>query len=152
VLVDGELRQLAPPADLVAAPADGFVASLAGGTLVEGLARPSLDGLTEVSLTDGAVVYSTDTATGPVSVIVYPWEVSLALEPAAGADSALNHVQGEVASVTPVGNRARVRIGALTAEVTASSAERLGLAPGRRVVASFKATATRLLPRPPHGT
>ena len=149
VLVDGELRQLAPPADLVAAPADGFVASLAGGTLLEGLARPSHDGLTEVRLAGGAVVYSTDTATGPVSVIVYPWEVSLALEPA--ADSALNHVRGEVVSLTPVGNRVRVRVGVLTAEVTASSAERLSLAPGRPVVASFKATATRLLPRPPRG-
>jgi molybdate transport system ATP-binding protein len=145
VLVAGELRQLAPPADLVAAPADGFVATLAGGTLVEGVARASRDGLTEVRLPDGAVVYSTDTATGPVSVIVYPWEVSLALEPA--VDSALNHVRGEVASVTPVGNRVRVRVGALTAEVTAASAEHLGLAPGRPVVASFKATATRLLPR-----
>jgi len=31
--------------------------------------------------------------------------------------------------------------------VTATSAERLGLAVGRPVVASFKATATRLLPR-----
>ena len=149
VLVDGELRQLAPPADLVAAPADGFVASLAGGTLVEGVARPSRDGLTEVRLPDGAVVYSTDTATGPVSLIVYPWEVSLALEPAAAADSALNHVRSEVASVARVGNRVRVRVGSLTAEVTAASAERLGLAPGRPVVASFKATATRLLPRPP---
>jgi molybdate transport system ATP-binding protein len=149
VLVEGQLRQLAPPADLVAAPADGFVASLAGGTLIEGLARPSRDGLTEVRLADGAVVYSTDAATGPVSMIVYPWEVSLALQPA--ADSALNHVRAEVVSLTPVGNRVRVRVGALAAEVTAASAERLGLAPGRPVVASFKATATRLLPRPRMG-
>jgi molybdate transport system ATP-binding protein len=145
VLVEGELRQLASPADLVAAPADGFVASLAGGTLVGGVARATGDGLTEVRLGGGAVVYSTEPAVGPVSVVVYPWEVSLGFEPA--ADSALNHVQGEVVSVTPVGNRVRVRVGELTAEVTAASAERLGLAPGRPVVASFKATATRLLPR-----
>jgi molybdenum ABC transporter ATP-binding protein len=145
VLVDGELRQVAPPADLVAAPADAFVAGLAGGTLVDGVAQASRHGLTEVRLADGTSVYSTDEATGPVSVLVYPWEVSLGLEPA--ADSALNHLRGEVASVAPVGNRVRVRVGALTAEVTASSAERLSLAPGRTVVASFKATATRLLPR-----
>jgi molybdate transport system ATP-binding protein len=152
VLVDGELRQVGPPADLVAAPADGFVASLAGGTLVEGIARPSRDGLTEVRLDGGATVYSTDAATGPVSLVVYPWEVSLGLEPAATADSALNRVQGEVVSVAPVGNRVRVRVGGLTAEVTAASAERLALTPGRRVVATFKATATRLLPRPPGQT
>jgi molybdate transport system ATP-binding protein len=145
VLVDGELRQVAAPADLVAAPADAFVASLAGGTLVDGVAHASRDGLTEVLLGDGARVYSTDEASGPVSVLVYPWEVSLGLEPA--DDSALNHLRGPVASLVPVGNRVRVRVGELTAEVTAASAERLGLAPGRPVVASFKATATRLLPR-----
>jgi molybdopterin-binding protein len=50
-------------------------------------------------------------------------------------------------SVALLGNRARVRLKTLTAEVTAASVERLALAPGRTVVAGFKATATRLLPR-----
>ena len=146
VLVEGELRQVAPPADLVAAPADGFVASLAGGTLVHGVARVRGDGLTEVRLDAGGTVYSTDEATGPVSVLVYPWEVSLGLH-AVSDDSALNHLSGPVVSLAPVGNRVRVRVGELTAEVTAASAARLGLAVGHPVVASFKATATRLLPR-----
>jgi molybdopterin-binding protein len=61
-------------------------------------------------------------------------------------DSALNLVSGEIASVTHVGNRVRVRIGPLTAEVTAASAERLELARGGTAVASFKATGTRLVP------
>jgi len=146
VLVEGDLRQVAPPADLVASPADGFVASLAGGTLVDGVARAAGNGLTEVRLDAGGTVYSTDQATGPVSVLVYPWEVSLGLH-AVADDSALNHVHGPVISLAPVGNRVRVRVGGLTAEVTAASAERLGLSVGRPVVASFKATATRLLPR-----
>jgi molybdate transport system ATP-binding protein len=146
VLVDGELRQVAPPADLVASPADGFVASLAGGTLVDGVARRTGDGLTEVRLEAGGTVYSTDEASGPVSVLVYPWEISLGLH-AVADESALNHVHGPVVSLALVGNRVRVRVGELTAEVTAASAERLGLAVGRPVIASFKATATRLLPR-----
>ena len=146
VLVEGELRQVATPADLVASPADGFVASLAGGTLVDGVARRTGDGLTEVRLEAGGTVYSTDEASGPVSVLVYPWEVSLGLH-AVADESALNHVHGPVVSLALVGNRVRVRVGELTAEVTATSAERLGLAVGRPVVASFKATATRLLPR-----
>jgi len=146
VLVEGELRQVAAPADLVASPADGFVASLAGGTLVDGVARRTGDGLTEVRLEAGGTVYSTDEASGPVSVLVYPWEVSLGLH-AVADESALNHVHGPVVSLALVGNRVRVRVGELTAEVTATSAERLGLAVGRPVVASFKATATRLLPR-----
>jgi molybdopterin-binding protein len=40
-----------------------------------------------------------------------------------------------------------LRLRALTAEVTAASTERLALAPGDRIVASFKATGTRLVPR-----
>jgi len=75
---------------------------------------------------------------------VYPWDVALARE--APDDSALNHVRAPIASLVPVGNRVRVRVGPLVAEVTASSAERLGLAVGLPIVATFKATAARLLP------
>ena len=58
----------------------------------------------------------------------------------APVDSAQNHVTGPIASIVPVANRVRVRIGPLTAEITAASADRLGLRPGEPVVASFKAT------------
>ena len=61
-------------------------------------------------------------------------------------DSAQNHVRAPIESIVPVGNRRRVRVGPLTAEVTAASAERLGLKEGEVVVAAFKATATRLTP------
>jgi ABC-type molybdate transport system ATPase subunit len=76
---------------------------------------------------------------------VYPWDVSLAREPP--DDSALNHVRDEIVSLTPLGNRARVRLRFLTSEITAASMERLQLAAGEPVVASFKATQARLLPR-----
>ena len=61
-------------------------------------------------------------------------------------DAALNLLAGQVSSVVPVGNRVRVRIGPLTAEVTAASAEKLELARGGTAYASFKATGTRLVP------
>jgi molybdate transport system ATP-binding protein len=143
VLVQGRLRQIATPAELVAAPADAFVAGLTGGNVLRGVARLER-GLTEVTLHGGGVVWSTDERTGPVSVLVYPWDIALARE--TPADSALNHVQAPIGSLVPVGNRVRVRVGPLTAEVTAASTERLALAPGEPVVATFKATATRLLP------
>jgi molybdate transport system ATP-binding protein len=143
VLVEGRLRQVASPAELVAEPADAFVAALAGGNILHGVARTK-GGLTEVTLVDGGVVWSTDEREGPVTVLVYPWDVALAR--VAAVDSSLNHVHARIASLVLVGNRVRVRVGALTAEVTAASAERLALAPGEPVVASFKATATRLLP------
>ncbi len=84
------------------------------------------------------------TAQGRVGVVVYPWEIAVALE--APADSTQNHVRGEVASLVPVANRMRVRVGPITAEITTASAERLGLRRGLPVVASFKAAGTRLVP------
>jgi molybdate transport system ATP-binding protein len=144
VIVDGQVLQLGAAADLLAAPADAFVASFTGANLLHGNARPGLDGLTEVVLDDATVAYSTDEGGGRVGLAVYPWEIALARGEA--ADSAVNHIRGEVRSLVVLGNRVRVRVGPLTAEITAASAERLDLREGERVVASFKATAARLVP------
>jgi molybdate transport system ATP-binding protein len=144
VLVEGKLRQLGSPEELVATPADPFVASFTGANLLRGHAEPVEDGLTSIRLESGDVVYSTDPARGEVGVVVYPWDVSIGRVQVDG--SALNLVAGEVASVVRVGNRVRVRIGPLTAEVTAASAEKLELRRGGWAYASFKATGTRLVP------
>ncbi|MDX6398785.1 MAG: molybdate transport system ATP-binding protein [Gaiellaceae bacterium] len=144
VLVEGRILQLGSAAELLAAPADAFVASFTGANLLHGTARPGADGLTEVVLDSGGSAFSTDAGAGRVGLAVYPWEVALARTEA--ADSALNHLRGEVRSLVTLGNRVRVRVGPLTAEITSASAERLGLVEGEPVVASFKATATRLVP------
>ena len=145
VIVDGHILQSGTAAELVASPADPFVASFTGATLLEGTAAAGTNGLTEVVLDTGGSAWSTDPGTGRVSLAVYPWEVSLSRE--LTADSAVNHIRASVSSVVPLGNRTRIRVGPIVAEVTAASAERLGLREGDIVVASFKATATRLLPR-----
>jgi molybdate transport system ATP-binding protein len=144
VLVDGRLAQVGRPEELIAAPANPFVADFTGANLLVGTARPRPDGLTAVTLDDGTTLVSADTAGGRVGVVVYPWDVALARE--LPADSTLNHVRAPIASLSPVGNRVRVRIGPLTAEITAASAERMGLHEGETAVASFKATGTRLVP------
>jgi molybdate transport system ATP-binding protein len=144
VLVDGKLRQFASSEQMVARPADGFVASFTGANLLRGTARTREDELTLVELEGGEIVYSTDHAAGPVSVVVYPWDVTVG--PQRQLDSAMNVIEGEIRSVVHVGNRARVRIGPITAEVTEASVHRLGLTPGSTFVASFKATGTRLVP------
>ena len=143
VLVEGRLRQLDRPAELLGAPADPFVARLAGANVLAGVAAPAAGGLTAVLLDAGPTVYAADAGSGRSEVIVYPWDVSLSRE--APDDSALNHIREEIVSLTPLGNRSRVRLRTLTAEVTTASAERLRLAPGEPVVASFKATQVRLL-------
>jgi ABC-type sulfate/molybdate transport systems ATPase subunit len=145
VLVDGRLLQVGKPGELVAAPSDVFVASFTGANVLTGVARRGAEGLTEVTLEDGSVLYSVDEAEGPASVAVYPWEISIAREPP--DDSALNHVRRPITSLVRIGNRARVQVGPLVGEVTTASVERLGLHEGETVVASFKAAATHLVAR-----
>jgi molybdate transport system ATP-binding protein len=143
VLVDGRLLQVAGPSELVASPADSFVAGFTGANVLRGIASEGPDGLTAVALDAGFTAYTVDPGRGGVTLAVYPWEVSVARE--APDDSAVNHVRAPIASLVPLGNRTRVRIGPLTAEITARSADRLALREGDVVVASFKATGARLL-------
>ncbi|HJQ49908.1 MAG TPA: ABC transporter ATP-binding protein [Gaiellaceae bacterium] len=147
VLVEGRLRQLGSPAELVARPQDAFVASFTGANLLRGHARTDEGTLTTIRLESGEDIYSADEAEGDVGVVVYPWEVSVARTHTPAADSALNVVRGQVSSLVEVANRVRVRVGPVTAEVTAASAERLELANGGIAYATFKATGTRLVPR-----
>ncbi|HEY8842554.1 MAG TPA: ABC transporter ATP-binding protein [Gaiellaceae bacterium] len=144
VIVEGDLRQLGSPRELVARPRDPFVAALTGANLLRGQAGPGENGLTSVRLESGELVYSTDPGAGNVGVVVYPWDVSIGRVHT--DDSAMNLIRGEIASVVHLGNRVRVRVGPLTAEVTAASAERLELARGGSAFVSFKATGTRLVP------
>ncbi len=143
VVVDGSLRQLASPAELVASPRDAFVASFTGANLLHGVAHRANDDLTEVQLVGGGTLFSSDTADGEVGVVVYPWDVSVARTHT--GDSALNVVRGEIGSLVEIGNRMRVRIGPVTAEITSASAHRLELARGGVAYATFKATGTRLV-------
>jgi molybdate transport system ATP-binding protein len=142
VLVDGRMVQMGRADELIASPAKPFVARFAGGNVLHGRAR-RLGTLTSVELSDRTVVTSTDTAQGDVAAIVYPWEVTLARTPP--TDSAQNHVRAVVSSVVPVANRVRVTVGTVTAEVTAESARRLQIKEGEVLVATWKATATRLV-------
>jgi molybdate transport system ATP-binding protein len=203
VVIDaGREVQRGTAASISASPASPFVADFAGAVVLRGEAVGEGD-LTLVRLPAGAEVWSADRARGPVSLSVFPWEISIEVGgpmpagapgvpalgapgvpalgapgvPALGApgatdaslpgapttgaafatdarpsvapvDSRLNRLACEVTSVTTIGSRARVGLAApepLVAEVTAASAARLDLRPGARVVAVWKATATRLI-------
>ncbi len=144
VLVEGRLRQVGTASELVAAPVDPFVARFTGANLVPGTVLGESNGLTEVVLDTGGSMWSSDTRVGRVALSVYPWEVSLSHD--VPDDSAVNHLRAPISRVTTLGNRARVAVGPLVAEVTTASVERLRLREGEPVVASFKATAARLLP------
>jgi len=145
VISEGEVLQLAAPTDLVALPRDAFVASFTGATVLPGRVVAVRDGLRQIALDGGLTLWSADEGDGEVNVAVYPWDVSLGSY--TPDDSRMNHLSAAVVSVAPMGNRTRVRVGPIVAEITAASAERLDLRPGLLATASFKATAARLYPR-----
>ena len=143
VIVEGRLRQTGTPAELVARPADAFVASFTGANLLHGTAEPSTNGSTRVRLVDGTVVTTADAAAGEVVLAVYPWDITVGHAPP--SDSAMNVIGGPVRTVTELGNRVRVAIGTVTAEITSESRARLDLRQGVFAFASFKATGTRVV-------
>jgi ABC-type sulfate/molybdate transport systems ATPase subunit len=149
VMEDGRIVQAGESHSLLEGPVTPFVAALTGVNFFPGVATPRGD-LTEIRSTEGSAVFlSTEPATGPVGVVVFPWDVALSGRAPEG--SALNRLGGPVRRVVGVGNRVRITVGSVptvVAELTDESLHRLGIAPGVDVVASWKATGTRLVPRP----
>jgi molybdate transport system ATP-binding protein len=149
ILDQGEVVQQGTASELAAAPRSAFVANFTGAVVLTGTARPGRDGLTHVELDGGGTVTSTDTGDGAVAVSIYPWEI--AIEPAGEQPhgSTQNRLTAEVLSITTIGNRVRLGLVGpqpLAAEISLGSAERLQLEPGASVTATWKATATRLVP------
>jgi molybdate transport system ATP-binding protein len=149
VMDGGRIVQAGSASELAAEPASPFVADFTGAVVLTGTASPGAGGLTLVALDGGGEVSSPDAGEGPVAVTVFPWDIALAPPGAADLGSARNHLDVVVVSVTAVGNRVRVGLAApqpLTAELTEPAVERLHIEPGARLIASWKATATKVLP------
>jgi molybdate transport system ATP-binding protein len=144
----GRIVQEDAPAVLAARPASAFVADFTGANVLTGTAHRVGEALTRVALDGGGELWSADRAEGPVAASVYPWEIELAPADVPHTGSARNRLAAEVVAITALGDRVRVALTAgqpLAAEVTAAAAGELRLAPGTRVVAVWKATATRLV-------
>jgi molybdate transport system ATP-binding protein len=139
VIVDGRLRQEGSAAQLVAHPADAFVAAFTGGNLLPGRG----DGGADVTLDAGGVVRAAEPAPrGRVGVAVYPWEVGIALQ--APADG-LNGLPGVVHGLAPEGGRVRLRIGDVVVERPAGEIEQLGIEAGAHAWATFPPEAVRIV-------
>ena len=74
VIDRGHLDQLARPRELLRNPATAMVAELTGANVLEGTATPCPTGST-VRLTGGGELISSTPASGPVKIVVQPWEL-----------------------------------------------------------------------------
>jgi molybdate transport system ATP-binding protein len=152
VMDTGRIVQVGSAGDLAAEPASPFVADFTGAVVLTGVASPASDGLTRVRLDGGGEVTSPERAAGPVAVTVYPWDIALAPRGSIDPGSARNHLEVKVVSVTAVGSRVRIGLAApqpITAELTEPAVRTMHIQPGQLAVATWKATATRLLPLTP---
>jgi molybdate transport system ATP-binding protein len=151
VLVEGgRITQEGTPDELRDAPRTAYAAELVGVNLFAGRLVGMEEGVGRLQTADGPVTVALDETIGPADRavgILRPTDVSLFLARPEG--SARNVVAGAIRSVTQEGERARIRLDShppVVAEVTMGSVRRLGLRPGIRVWASFKAVEVRLVP------
>jgi molybdate transport system ATP-binding protein len=144
----GRIVQRGSASELALAPATAFVADFTGAVVLTGTAHSAVGDLTIVELDGGGAVTTTDHGSGRVAVSIYPWEITLSQLSPSADESAQNRLAARVMSVTSLGARVRVGLAAgqpLVAEITGKAAEDLRLAAGAEVIASWKATATRLV-------
>jgi molybdate transport system ATP-binding protein len=151
VIAEGRIVQRGSAAELASAPGSAFVANLVGSVVISGRAGSPGDAGTPVELEGGHTVWTTDACEpGEAFVSVHPWEILIEPPGSTAAGSARNRVPARVVTVTPLGNRVRLGLDAgqpLAAEVTPRAVDELGLAPGKEVLAVWKASATRVVDR-----
>jgi len=140
VLERGKVTQSGEPHALLREPRTAFVARFAGLNYLEGNASGQ-----DVVLDSGERIRLAEPAAGRVAVLIAPWEITVERSRPVGS-SAQNHIPVRISNLVITANRARVGLGALTAEITADSARALALAEGQTVLASFKATAVQTIP------
>jgi tungstate transport system ATP-binding protein len=152
VLMDGRLRQLDETARVFYAPIAEDVARFVGvETLVAGRVLSAFEGVAAVEVGGRVVEVAAESAAGVrVRVGIRPEDVTLTeADGARVATSARNALDGTVTRVNASthGTHVTVDVGfPLVAAVTPRSVSELGLRPGVRVRAVFKASAAHLIP------
>jgi molybdopterin-binding protein len=151
VLMAGRLRQVDATSRVFYAPAAEDVARFVGvETLVAGRVVKSDGAVSSVAIGDRVVEVAVPVAVGAdVRIGIRPEDVTVVLPGAVPrASSARNALEGVVAAVTASTHAVHVTIDVgfpLVAAVTARSAAELGLIPGSRVLALFKASAVHVI-------
>lgn len=152
VMMDGRLQQVGPPSEVFGRPASEAVARFVGvESILPGHVAADREGLLTVQV-EGATIEALGRARlgEPVLVCLRPEDIVLRRPPIGPPDSSRNRLEGVVEEATRLGPQYRVQVdcGArLAALVTKESFHALGLEPGSRVVATFKASAVHLIAR-----
>lgn len=158
VMESGRIVQQGSPDELLTNPETSFVASFSGAELLlNGTVKAVAEDLVHVTLVDGGALWAALPRTRPwslergarVHVAYRPEDVVLSSIESSTELSARNQFRLRVESLSGTGGLIRLRLQgqpALSALITRTSCESLGLRPGREVVAHLKAAALRAFP------
>jgi molybdate transport system ATP-binding protein len=140
------VAQAGSPAEITSRPLTPYVARLVGMNLYEGRAVGA-----EVALEGGGTLIAAEAPPGRVLAAVRPSAITVHTEAPHGS-SARNVWPARVSALAPLGDRVRLTATGepdATVDVTAAAVAELGLAPGRPVWLSAKATDVTAYPAPP---
>ena len=151
VMRDGRIVAEGDPDSVLGLPADEWIAAFVGmEPPLHGRVVGVTDGLAEVAVDGTAVYVASEVHPGrDVLLAVRPEDITL-YEPGAQqpTGSARNHIETTVVSARPQGGSVQVVVERgdvrFAAAVSRASAAEMGIVPGMRVLAVFKATAVRV--------
>lgn len=150
VLMNGEILQVGSPSEIFSSPESREVAEFVGvENILDGVVVGWDDGLVNIKVDGGTIQAVSEYAAGDrVHVLLRPEDVTFKLSK--DISSARNIFSGRIAKITPVEPLVRIEVDCgfpLLGVVTKMSAQQLGLAVGKQVYASFKATAIHVIRR-----
>jgi molybdopterin-binding protein len=158
VMENGRIVQQGAPDELLANPETSFVASFSGAELLlNGTVKAVAEDLVHVALLEGGAIWAalprmrawSIQRGASVHVAYRPEDVVLSSIESTTELSARNQFRLRVESLSGTGGLIRLRLQgqpALSALITRTSCESLGLRPGREVIAHLKAAALRAFP------
>jgi molybdate transport system ATP-binding protein len=148
VMEAGRIAEQGTTAEVLSAPRSAFAARLAGLNLVAGAwhqgAVHQAEGSGQPGLTIAGEADRPIAEQAPAVAVFRPSAVSVFLDPPGG--SPRNAFRAVVTAIEPIGDRIRVRAGALSADITPGAAADLDLSPGRAVTFTVKATEVSVYP------
>ena len=149
VMHAGRIAQTGGVTDVINHPVDEFVAAFVGmETVLDGTVTASSQGVFTANLGETSIEAVGEESVGAqVRVGLRPENVTLSLFQET-CTSARNHFAGTITRIVPKGPYYKIELDCgfpLAAFVTARSLEELALGEGRKIVASFKATAVHVI-------
>ncbi len=153
VLMDGSIRQLGTPEEVFGSPVDEAVAKFVeAGNVLHGVVSSQDNGLVSITVEGRQLQAVSDLAVGSIVTVYLHYEdVTITLPSAEQMPtSARNQLRGIILRTFPFGSQIKVALDCgfpLASLITRRSWEELGLEVGQEVVASFKSSSVRLIPR-----